>query len=114
MLKEEAKVATAPPVAARSYGMPLSKSTTVEKWRGRFLGTEEDAEVNPEMNVLTPAQQESARKFFAAIGSGALPLNLAFVNWSEINRKANADRSTFDVAGMEALDIGGLRSKGKR
>jgi hypothetical protein len=114
LLKEEAKTAVAPPVAARSYGMPLSRSTTVEKWRGRFVGTEDDAEVNPEMNQLSPAQQQRAREFFAAIGSGALPLGLAFVNWSEINRMANADRSTFDVAGMEAVDVGGLRSKGKR
>lgn len=114
LLKEQAKTLTAPPVAARSFGAPLSKSTTVEKWKGRFVGTEEDAEVNPEMADLTPAQQEAARDFFLAVGRGEVPLVCACVNWTEINRRAHAERSTFLITGMEAVDVGGLRSKGSR
>jgi hypothetical protein len=114
LLKHEAKTAAAPPVSARAYAAPLSKSTTVEKWKGRFVGTEDDAEVNPDMADLTPAQQESAREFFLGIAKGEVPLACGAINWTEINRKAHAERSTFLVAGMEAIDVGGLRSKSKR
>lgn len=115
-LKEEAKTASAPPVTS-TFGLghsPLRKSTTVEKFKGRFVGTPDGEEVNPDMADLTPEQQKRAREFFAAIGDGRVSLVCGAVNWTEINRKAHAERSTFDVPGMEAVDVGGLRSKGKR
>ena len=113
-LKEQAKVTTAPPVISSTPAPALRSTSTVEKWKARFVGTPDGSEVNPDMADLTPAQQESARQFFMAIATGQLSLALASVNWSEVNRKAHAERSTFLVAGLEAVDIGGLRSKGKR
>lgn len=113
-LREEAKTATAPPVTSFALSVPLSKSTPVEKWKGRFVGTPDGDEVNPDMADLSPEQQQHAREFFAAVGAGKVSLACAAVNWAEINRRAHADRRTFDIAGMEAVDVGGLRSKGKR
>lgn len=113
-LKEQAKVATAPPVTSSLAPPPLQRSAPVERWKGQFIGTPEGEEVNPEMAVLTPAQQEHARAFFKAIADGTVPLVFACINWSEVNRKAHAERTTFLVPGLEAVDVGGLRSKGKR
>jgi hypothetical protein len=112
-LKAAAKTATAPPVATFSPA-PLSSSTTVTTWKARFVDTDDDAEINPETCELTPAQQKAARDFFRAVAEGEVPLVCAAVNWSEVNRRANADRTTFEMAGLEAVEVGGLRAKRRR
>ncbi len=112
LLKEQARTTVAPPVAVRPVpGSSLSASSVVEKWKGQLVGTAEDGDVNPEMLVLSPAQQQSAREFFAAVGAGTVSLDLACINWPEINRKAHAERRTLLIPGIEAVDVGGLRKK---
>lgn len=114
-LQRQAETATAPPVAASSYSPPPMKSTsTVERWKVRPKGTPADAEPNPDMAHLTPAQRSCVIELMKAVLDGRAPLILFDINYGELNRRAAAEKTTFALPGFEAFDQGGTRAKGTR
>lgn len=132
-LKEQAKTATAPPVATTSYAPPALKgNTTVAKWRARFKGTPGSEESNPSIDALTAAQQLEAFHLVAGVAAqlardlkltlepdylarcAPAPINAIDLNWPYLNRRAAADKKTFAVPGLEAVDEGGIRGKSTR
>lgn len=114
MLQEQAKTMTAPPVSTSIAAPSLGRSTAIERWKARLKTTASGAEPNPAMADLTPSQRLEAEKFFDAVSHREVPIVCAAIDWPELNRKANAERKTFAVPGMEAFDDGSLRGKGKR
>lgn len=115
-LERQAKTATAPPVATPStYVAPgLKGNSTVERWKARPAGTPASDEPNPEMAKLSPAQRTKVFELMRAVLDGKAPLVLFDLNWSELNRRASAEKSTFAIPGFEAFDAGGMRAKGSR
>lgn len=110
-LKREAKTATAPPVYVPPSAAPLKNTSVVESWKCRLKGTPDGAEPNPAMDELTLAQQQQVRSIFKAIAEGWVPLTAASLDWSYLNKRAGAEKTTFDMHELEAFDEGGTRSK---
>jgi hypothetical protein len=110
-LKQQAKVAVAPPVSVPRSAPPLQNTSVVEKWRCRLKGTPDDAEPNPEMTALTLDQQQAVRRIFKSISEGRIPLTAASLDWTYLNKRAGAEKTTFDLPDLEAFDEGGTRSK---
>ena len=115
-MKEAAKTATAPPVETPTFVPTLGSTSTVDKWKARLRGTPEAAEPNPENGKgLTAEQQESLRRLCAAIGQGLVSTAaVKSLDWGYLNARANAERSTLDVPGIEAFEAGSARAKGSR
>lgn len=113
-LQEQAKTATAPPVASPRRAPTLASSTVVEKWRGRFKGCEAEAVAQPETSEMSVAQLHQLRALLQAILDGTAPTTAIQVDWSYVNRRAAAEKTTFAIAGLEAYDEGGLRGKARR
>jgi hypothetical protein len=113
-LQRQAETATAPPVAARTDVPKLRHSASVVTWKARPIGTAADAEPNPAIQDLTPAQREQINTLLTAILSGAAPIAAIEINWSYLNGRAKADKSTLQIPGIEAFSDGGTRSKSPR
>jgi len=113
-MKEQAKVATAPPVASPLHVPALRETSTVQNWKARLKGTLADDEPNPDVADLTPAQQAAVMELLAAIVAGSEKLACIQLNWSFLNAQAKGSRSTLRIAGIEAFDAGGTRAKGRR
>jgi hypothetical protein len=110
-LKQQAKVATAPPVSVPRSAPALQNTSVVEKWKCRLKGTPDDAEPNPAMTELTLDQQQTVRRIFKSISEGWIPLTAASLDWAYLNKRAGAEKTTFDLPDLEAFDEGGTRSK---
>lgn len=113
-LKTEARTATAPPVTPSVRAPEMASSSVVPKWKARLCGTEDGAEPNPDVDQLTTAQQESVMVLLDAIRNSTAPLSAISINWSVVNARAKADKTTFQIPGFEAFDEGGLRKKAAR
>lgn len=114
VLKQQAKVAVAAPVVSPLPAPVLASTSTVPKWKARFVGTPAEAEPNPEVGALTEAQQGQMRGLIQAVLDGKAPLAFFQINWSLINKKAQAEKTTFLVPFLEAFDEGGTRAKARR
>lgn len=112
-LRREVKTAVAPPVAAVAPPAPQSVAA-VAVWRCRVRGTPEDAEPNPDLTELTAPQQEMVLRVLDAIRADPSKLAAIQLNWSYLNKRAAAEKTTFDFPGLEAVDLGGTRAKGRR
>lgn len=111
-LKEQAKVAVAPPVASPVRTPVLASTSVVAKWKARFVGSPADADPNPEVADMTADQQEQLRRVLLAVGNGQLPLAVcAGLDWSYLNKRAAAEKKTFEMPQLEAFDEGGTRKK---
>lgn len=111
-LKQQAKTAVAAPVASPAPAPMLASTSTVPKWKVRFVGTPSDGTANPEIDELTAQQQEQMRKVLLAVGNGQLPLAVTLgLNWSYLNKRAVAEKTTFEMLELEAFDEGGTRKK---
>lgn len=113
-LKRQAQTATAPPVQGPSIALPLRGSSTVTTWKCRLTGTPGSDNPNPDMAVLTPAQRHQAFELLKAIVDGKAPLAAVAIDWSYLNKRAKADKSTLAIPGLEAFEEGSLRAKGQR
>lgn len=113
-LQEVARTAVAPPVASPAPVQPLATTSVVQRWKARVAGTPADAEPNPKVADLTPAQQDLARRLCAAIGQGLVALAAVELNWGYMNRRAAAEKTALSMPGIEAFDEGGTRSRGRR
>lgn len=114
-LHRQAETATAPPVAAPHSAPPALKgSSTVTTWKARLVGTSGAEEPNPCSADFTVAQRGQALTLLKAILDGRAPLTAVEINWSYLNSRAKADKSTLAIPGIEAFEVGGVRAKSAR
>lgn len=113
-MQRQAETATAPPVHTTEAPPAMRGSSTVERWKARFMGTPAEDDPNPEMAKLSVPQRTRVLELMRAVLDGKAPLIFFDVNWAELNRWAAAQKTTFLVPGVEAVDIGGVRAKGSR
>lgn len=113
-LEQQVATATAPPVAGSVLGPRMASTSVVPKWRGRLQETPADAEPHPKTDELTVPQQVQARRVLKAILDGEAPLTFVDFNWGKIDKRAESDKTTFAIPGLEAYDEGSARSKGRR
>jgi hypothetical protein len=114
-MQEQAKAATAPPVARpSSVGGGLRNSSVTKSWKARIVGTPAEAEPNPSTTELTPAQRPQVMALLKAILEGRAPIAAIDLNWSYLNKRAGADKSAIGIPGIEAFQVGGVRGKGGR
>jgi hypothetical protein len=113
-LKRQAETITAPPVAAQVVAPTLRGSTVVTTWKARIAGTPADAEPNPEIKDLTPGQRLQVFELLKGILDGRAPIAAIALDWSYLNRRAGADKSTMQIPGLEPFKQDGTRAKGSR
>lgn len=114
-LREEAKTATAAPIAKATAAAPkLAGSAIVKTWKCRIKGTPGDIEQNPDITELNEPQKIEIRDLLRHILDGTAPLQAIQLNWTYLNKRAGADKGTFDIAGLEAYETGGVRGKARR
>jgi hypothetical protein len=114
-LREQAETATAAPVPVSTFAAPkLARSTTVTTWKCRLVGTPADADPNPEMEKLTPAQKARVLKLMAAVTDGRAPINCFAIDWSYMNGRVRKEEATLDIPEIEPFADGGVRAKGRR
>jgi hypothetical protein len=115
-LEQQARTATAPPVAtpAAAAPAPLKNSTPISKHKCRIAGTTGSEEQNPDMESLTKEQRLQIFEAMKAVLEGRAPLVVFAINWSYLNKRAAAEKGAFAIAGFEAYEDGGLRAKGSR
>jgi hypothetical protein len=114
-LKQQAQTATAPPVQSRQAAPAMKGNTVTSTWKSRTVNTPVEAEpVNPEIGEMSPAQLEDVKDLLAAILAGTAPIGAIAVNWSYLNLRAKADKSTFSVPGFVAFESLGVRAKAVR
>jgi hypothetical protein len=131
-LKRQAETITAPPVQTPVIAPILRGNTVVPRWKARFRGTPAEADPNPEIKNLTPAQRLQAFHLIVNVAAklahdlglalepdylskcpGA-PLAVIAIDWSYANRRADADKSTFQIPGLEPFKQDWTRSKASR
>lgn len=117
-LEKEAETAKAPPVQAAAPAVPFtggrSRNTVVKTWKARIAGTPADAEPNPAIEELTPAQWPKVAELLKGIAEGTQPRAAVQIDWGYLNRRASADKGTLQIAGIEAFEDYGTRGKGSR
>jgi hypothetical protein len=113
-MKRQAETVTAPPVPVSAPAPKLQGSSTVTTWKARIAGTPAIDEPNPDIEQLTLPQWQRVRELLCAIVEGTAPRAAIQVNWSYLNKRAKADKSTLQIPGIEAFDEGGVRAKGTR
>lgn len=112
-LQRHAESVTAPPVAPPASAPPALKGTTViSTWRARLKGTPDEAQ--PKVEEFSPAQRMAFLDYLRAVVDGRAPLNGCECNWSYFNKRAVADKATFQITGFEAVECGGARAKATR
>lgn len=103
-LQQRAQTATAPPVAA-AIPAPLKSTGTAKTWKARLSGTPAEAEPNPEIEDLTDAQRLGVLQLCKGITDGKIPISaIGSLNWSYLNKRADAERTAFAIAGFEAFE----------
>lgn len=114
-MKQAAKTATAPPVAQVSTPL-LTRNTVKADWRARLVGTlPESDEPNPAVKDMTPVELASLKTLIHAVDVGQVPLAaISELNWSYLNKRAAAERTTMQIDGLEAFDAGRVSAKPKR
>lgn len=110
-LKEQAKTAQAPPVAARTA--PALKHTTLAaKWKTRLVGTPADSlNPQPKTTEMNAQQQEMCLRLIDGIRNGTVALAAIQIDWSYLDRRVGKEMMTLAIPGIEAYDEGGVRSK---
>lgn len=111
-LKTAAKTASAPPVAGSIAGGQLGGSSLVANWKSRFAGTPAELEPNPDVDEMNADQQAKFKAVCAKVASSEYPVAmLSGINWSYVNARAKAEKTTFSIPEFEAYDAGSLRGK---
>jgi hypothetical protein len=114
-LQQQAETAVAPPVPLAPAAATAMTSTTITTtWKARLAGSEADADPNPDVAVMTPAQLAQLRVLLRAILDEQAPITAISVNWAVLNARAKADKTTLAIPGLEAFADGGVRAKGRR
>lgn len=112
-LQQKAETAVAPPVPVVD-APKMTANTVVTTWKARLKGTPADAEPNPKMAEITPAQRLTVLEMMAGVIAGTVPITVLEINWSVLNGRAKSDKGTLAITGIEAFADGGVRSKGTR
>lgn len=110
-LKQQSLTATAPPVSAPSTAPPLRHNSVAGTWKSRIKGTPADAEPNPDLTEITPAQRAHVLALLKAIIDGKEDLTCIEINWKKLNGQAKADKSALAITGIESFQDGGVRAK---
>lgn len=114
-LKQQAETAQAPPVADVATAAPkLNGLSTVKNWTCTIAGTPREADQQPAMADLTPAQRLKVLELLRAVLEGKAPIACFEIAWPYLKKRAKADESTLAIPGIEAYDAGGVRAKGSR
>jgi hypothetical protein len=115
-LELEAAQATAPPVPVQDPIPVTNRSTSsVTTWKTRPKGTEASArEPQATMADLSTAQRAHVLEAMQACLEGKAPLVVFEINWSYLDQRARADKSTFNIPGFETYMVGGTRAKSSR
>lgn len=113
-LEKRAETAVAPPVAAPIAAPAMKNTTTVTTWKARIKGTPAEADPNPKMAEITGAQRLQVLALMQGVIDGRDPITAFELNWSVLNGRAKADKSTLSITGIEAFQEGGVRAKGTR
>lgn len=113
-LLAQAETATAAPVT-RTVATPKLQNTAIKKtWKARLMGTSGDAEPQPSTQNLTAAQRERVMALIADIAAGQQPLACVELNWTYLDKRASADKSTLQITGIQAYEEESTRGKGVR
>lgn len=112
-LKRQAQTATAAPVAAAAPAA-LRGTSVVTTWKARPSGTSGADAPNPCTEEMSVAQAEQFMVLLRAIVDGKAPVCAVQPDWSYLNKRAKADKSTLQIPGVEAFEEGGTRAKGSR
>lgn len=113
-LQTRAQWATAAPVPVVPVVPAMAGTTTVTTWKARLASTPADAEPNPAMAELTPAQRADVLTLLKAILAGQAPLALLDISWTALNARAKAEKSTLAIPGVVAFEQGSVRQKSTR
>lgn len=113
-LQKQAEMVTAPPVTVPVAAPVLTGNAVVTTWKGRPTGTPGSDDPNPSTDALTPAQKVEFLKTVKAILDGRAPIQTLSYNWTYINKRAKADKSTLAIPGIEAYEEVGTRAKATR
>lgn len=114
-MRQEAERAQAAPVPVAAAAPPeLSRNTVVTTWKARVKGTPADAEPNPEITNMTPAQVAEVKVLLQAIVDGKATLACIAIDWSYANKRAKAEQRAMEIPGLEAFDESGTRAKPTR
>lgn len=111
-MQAAAQTVTASPIAAPPRPA-MTGSTAAPKWMARLKDTLPEAEPNPDVADMTPAQLASLKELLAAVVGGAESpaAVIKTLNWGYLNTKAKAEKTTLALPGLEAFDAGSVRAK---
>lgn len=114
-MKQAAKTATAPPVAART-APALTRNTALPDWRVRLEGTLTEAEeAHPCVADMTAPELASLKTLLHAIVVGQVPLAaIKELNWGYLDKRAGAEKTTMLIPGLVAYDAGSVRARPRR
>lgn len=112
-MRRQAERATAPPVAAASPPK-LTGSSVVKTWKARVVGTPADADPNPSVAEMTPAQLAEVMVLLQNIVAGKAAITSIELNWQVLNARAKSEKGAMQIAGIEAFEDVGTRAKGSR
>lgn len=117
-LEEQARTATAPPVAATTTPPrdTLKGSTVTETWKVRLTATRAEASfLQPEKTAdMSSDERTSVLELLKAIIAGAAPMSLIRVDWTTANQLVKAHKGTLKIAGLTPYQDGGARGKSTR
>lgn len=113
-MQRRAQLATAPPVPATQTLPTLAGTTTTTTRKARLIGTPADAEANPSMAQLTPAQVLRVKELMRAVLEDKAPITAFDLNWRVLNNRAKTDGTAFAIPGLESFEQGGVRGKASR
>ena len=110
-MKAQAETIQAAPVPVVAAVPALAHTTGVKTWKARIAGSPADAHPNPSMSELSLAQQAQILTLVRAVAEGKAPLSLLEINWSALNARAKAEKSTLTIPGIEAYEEVGMRAR---
>jgi hypothetical protein len=117
-LEEQARTATAPPVAATATAPrdTLKGSTVTETWKVRLANTRADASfLQPEKTAdMSNDERASVLELLKGIVAGAAPMSLIRVDWTTANQLVKAHKGTLKIPGFTPYQDGGTRGKSTR
>lgn len=113
-MRQAAKTVSAPPVPTQTTLPAMRGHTPVTTWKARLAGCATEAESNPAIGAMSPIELAQVRRLLEAILAGTGPFAAIDINWSYLNKRAAAEKSTLAIAGIEAYEVPGLRARGAR
>lgn len=113
-LTKAAKTMTAAPVASPVPAPVLARSSIKPDWRARFSG-DDSADLRPAVKDMTELQRAQCMTLLHAVVAGQVPLAaIKELDWTYLDKRADAEKTTLLIPGIEAYDKGRVSSKPQR